>query len=48
MSFYGSIGKLMMDSDLREILKHAFSGVEKMLSGEKFPQNVRAFRLLME
>ena len=38
----------MMDSSLNEILKHAFGGVEKMLSGKKFPQNVRAFRLLME
>ena len=37
-----------MDSGLSEILKHAFSGVEKMLSGKKYQQNVRAFRLLTE
>ena len=41
MSFSGSVGKLMMDSGLSDILKHAFGGVDKMLSGKKFPQNVR-------
>ena len=48
MSYCGSLGKLMMDSGLTEILKHAFGGVEKMLSGKKYPQNVRAFRLLTD
>lgn len=48
MSFCGSVGKLMMDSGLSEILRYAFGGVEKMLSGKKYPQNVRAFRLLAE
>ena len=33
----------MIDSGLTKILKHAFGGVEKMLSGK-----VRAFRLLNE
>ena len=37
-----------MDSGLSEILKDAFGGVDKMLSGMKFPQNVRAFRMLIE
>ena len=48
MSFSGSVGKLMMDSGLSDILKHAFGGVDKMLSGKKFPQNVGAFRILTE
>lgn len=48
MSFCGGIGKLMIDSGLADILKCAFGGVDKMLSGKKFPQNVRAFRLLTE
>jgi hypothetical protein len=48
MSFSGSVGKLMMDSGLSEILKHAFGGVDKMLSGRKFIQNLRAFRMLTE
>ncbi len=48
MNFCGAVGKLMMDSGLGVILKHAFGGVEKMLSGKKYPQNVRAFRLLTE
>jgi hypothetical protein len=46
MSFSGSVGKLMMD--IGEILKHAFGGVDKILSGRKFIQNVRAFRMLTE
>ena len=29
MSFCDSLGKLMIDSGLTEILKHAFGGVEK-------------------
>lgn len=37
-----------MDSGLPDILKTTFGGVEKMLSGKKYPQNVRAFRLLAE
>lgn len=48
MSFCGCVGKLMMDSGLPDILKTTFGGVEKMLSGKKYPQNVRAFRLLAE
>ena len=49
MSFYGSIGTLMADSSLEKILSEAFAGVSKlMLSGKKFPQNVRALRLLVE
>ena len=48
MSFCGSVGKLMMDSGLSDILKHVFGSVEKMLSGKKYPQNVRALRLLAE
>ena len=48
MSFCDSLCKLMIDSGLTEILKHAFGGVEKMLSGKKYLQKVRAFRLLNE
>ena len=48
MSFCGSVGKLMMDSGLSEILRSTFGGVEKMLLGKKYPHNVRAFRLLAE
>ena len=48
IGFSGCIGKLMVDSGLSELLKHAFGGVEKMWTGKKYPQNVRAFRLLTE
>ena len=46
--FSGCVGKLMIDSGQSEILKHAFGSVKKMLSGKKFPQNVRAFTMLTE
>ena len=48
MSFIGSIGSLMSESGLSEILDAVFAGVPKLLSGKKFPQNVRALRLVME
>ena len=48
MSYCGCVGTLMADSGLEEILSAAFSGVGKMLSGKKFPQNIRALRLLVE
>ena len=37
MSFAGSVGTLMADSGLENILQAAFGGVAKMLSGKNFP-----------
>ena len=48
MSFVGSIGTLMMNSELEDILKKAFASVSKMLAGKMFPMNVRALRLVTE
>lgn len=48
MSFVGAVGALMQGSGLNEILESTFGGVTKMLSGKKFPQNVRAMRLVVE
>lgn len=48
MSFVGSIGSLMAESGLAEIMSAVFGGVPKMLSGKKFPQNVRALRIVAE
>ena len=48
MSFVGSIGTLMKESGLEDILFQVFGGVPKMLTGKKFPQNVRALRILAE
>ena len=48
MSFVGCVGKLMADSGLEEVMKAAFGGVTHMLVGKKFPQNVRALRLVTE
>ena len=47
MSFVGSIGVLMKISGLLPWLKSAFGDVEKMLTGKKFPMNVRALRSAM-
>ena len=48
MDFVGCIGTLMADSGLKEILATTFGSVDKMLQGKKYPQNVRALRLLTE
>ena len=48
MSFIGCVGTLMAESGLSEILDGTFAGVSKMLLGKKFPQNVRALRLVAE
>ena len=48
MSFIGAIGTLMADTGLSEVMSDTFGGVPKMLTGKKFPQNVRAMRLVAE
>ena len=48
VNFSSSVDKLIVDSGLRDILKHAFGSIDKMLSGKKFPQNVRVFSMLTE
>ena len=48
MSFIGCIGTLIANFGLEEILNKTFSGVEKILSGKKFPMNLRAFRMAVE
>lgn len=45
MSF---VGALMAESGLSDVLLEVFGGASKMLSGKKFPQNVRALRMLTE
>ena len=48
MSFMGCVGVLMADSGLEEVLKSSFGSVANMLAGKRFPQNVRALRLVVE
>ena len=48
MDFIACVGKLMADSGLKTILSGTFGSVDRMLEGKKFPQNVRALRLLTE
>lgn len=48
MSFVGAVGSLMAESGLSSVLSEAFGGVAKMLQGKKFPQNVRALRMMTE
>ncbi len=48
MSFVGAVGTLMADTGLESIMDVAFGGVAKMLTGKKYPQNVRALRMVVE
>lgn len=48
MSYVGSVGSLMAETGLSDILGVAFGSVEAMLSGKRFPQNVRALRMVVE
>ena len=48
ISFVGSVGALMGNSGLEEVLKAAFGGVTRMLTGNNFPQNTRALRMVAE
>ena len=48
MSFIGSVGTLMAESGLCEIMESTFGGVSTMLTGKKFPQNMRALGLVVE
>ena len=38
----------MAESGLSDIISEVFGGIPKMLSGKKFPQNVRALRMMAE
>lgn len=38
----------MDNSGLEEVMKIAFAGVGRMLTGKKFPQNFRALRIVTE
>ena len=46
MSFVGAI--LMAETGLAQILESVFGGVEKVLTGKKFPINMRAMRMVAE
>ena len=48
MSFCGAVGTLLEGSSIAEILWSTFGGVNKMLTGKQFPQNVKAFRMVAE
>ena len=48
MSFVGAVGANTAGSGVAEVLESTFSGVTKMLTGKKFPQNIRALRMLTE
>ena len=48
MSFIGAVGTLMENSGLEELMNSTFGGVQQMLTGKKFPQNLRALRMVVE
>ena len=48
MDFVGCLWLLTAENDTKAIISTTFGSVDKMLSGKKYPQNVRALRLLTE
>ena len=48
ISCVGSVGALMGNSALEEVLKAAFGGVTRMLTGKNFLQNTSALRMVAE
>lgn len=48
MSYVGCIGQLMENTGLTEMMSAAFGSIDAMLSGKKYPQNVRALRMVVE
>ena len=48
MSFVGCIGNLMGNTGLSNILKTAFGGVDKILLGKNFSNNIRSLRMAVE
>ena len=45
MGFVGCVGSLMSDTSFKKILQAAFAGVDRKLSGKRFPRNVGALRM---
>ena len=48
MSFVGCIGTLLANTGLSDLIKPAFAGVEKILSGKNISQNTRVLRICAE
>ena len=48
MPFVGCIGNLMENTGLSNILKAAFGGIDKLLLGKNFPNNIRALCMAVE
>lgn len=48
MSCTGCIGSLMAHTDMEEVLSEQFDVVKQVMTGKKFLENARAFRLLLE
>lgn len=48
MSYTGSTGSLMAGARMLELLEKLFGSVSKMLTYKKYPQCVRALRLLVK
>ena len=48
MNFIHAIAIIMAGSGMKDILAGTFGSIDKILSGKKYPQNFRAFRMLVE
>ena len=46
MGYIGAVGVLMSRSGLEEVMQDAFGSLKKMLTGNNFPQNTRALRIV--
>ena len=48
MSFIGSMGSLLEDTGIEDIFNEVFSGSKKIMTGKKFPECIKAFRMVAE
>ena len=48
LNFAGAVGTLKVNTGLEELMCGAFGGVEKILAGENFSQNIRALCMVVE
>ena len=47
MSFVGNVGRLIENSGLAQLMMSIFAGVEKMLTGTKFPMNILGLKFVV-
>ena len=48
MSFVGCLGNLLEDSGFEDVIAEAFTSSKQIMAGKKFPECIRAFRMVAE